>query len=77
MGKKDKKMTEKAGELTNLKTAFHAYSPSVKPLGATQGGGFRVSFDVSEDDWDAIKELNSPRVQQMVLQVLVQADHVK
>lgn len=70
-------MDEKPGELTPLKTHFQAYSPSVKPLGATQGGGFRVSFDVSETDWDAIKELNSPTIQQMVLRVLVQAENVK
>jgi len=59
------------------KFAFTAYSPMVKPLGQAQGGGFRVSFDVSETDWDAIKDLNSPTAQQKIFTVLVQGENIK
>ena len=67
---------EKPGELTN-KVVFTAYSPQVKPLGNAQGGGFRVTLDVSETDWDRIKDLNSPTAQQMLFTVLLQGENIK
>lgn len=42
------------------KVEFIAYNPSLRPLSSTQGGGFTLSVEISENEWPNIKELNNP-----------------
>ena len=44
----------------NVVAKFIAYNPVVKPLSVQSGGGFKLSMDISEDQWEKIKELNNP-----------------
>lgn len=75
--------TKKGGELTDevnappFATYFTGYQPQVKPLGQAQGGGFRVSFSVSDSDWNNISELNNPALQMMLFTVVIKGSHVK
>lgn len=39
---------------------FLAYEPTLKPLSGAQGGGFVVTFQVPESEWDKIKNINDP-----------------
>ena len=77
------KKTKKGGELTDdanappFGTYFTAYQPQVRPLGQAQGGGFKVSFTVSDDDWLRISELNNPALQQMLFTVVIKGYYVK
>lgn len=47
------------------------YSPIVRPLGQSSGGGFRVSFDLSEDSWDSIKDINGQAWQNVQLSIRI------
>ena len=75
--------TKKGGELTQnansppFSTYFVGYQPRLKPLGASQGGGFRVSFNVSESDWNSLRDLNDPKLQQMMFQVVIKGYQIK
>ena len=42
------------------KIQFTAYDPLLRPLPGNQGGGFRLTIDISEDQYDSIKELLNP-----------------
>ena len=81
--KQTEKDTKKGGELTDevnappFGTYFTGYQPQVKPLGQAQGGGFRVSFNVSDSDWNNIAELNNPALQQMLFTVVIKGFTVK
>lgn len=68
-------MTKKTQDLTEPdlmgEAHFIAYNPWVKPLGAGAGGGFRVTLDVSDDAWDAVKDLNGQNWRNMILDVVI------
>jgi hypothetical protein len=52
------------------KTTFSAYSPIVKKQKV--GGGFKVEVEVSEDQYEMIKDLNSPRLDGIILKVTIE-----
>jgi len=39
---------------------FSAYNPVIKVLPDTQGGGYKLELEISESEWENIKEINSP-----------------
>ena len=49
---------------------FKAYNPFLKQLRSDKG--WRVEFDVSQDEYEIIKEL--PKLQETVLKISVQAE---
>ena len=59
------------------KFAFIAYSPKATPLPGSQGGGFKVTMSVSEDQWERIKELNDPTLGQLIFSVALVGQVVK
>lgn len=48
---------------------FEAFEPMLRPLPANQGGGFRLTIDISEDQYDLIKELLNPALKNTSLKV--------
>lgn len=50
-----------------MEIKFQAYNPFIKQLRTDKG--WRVEVDVSEDQYDAIKDL--PKLQDKILQVLI------
>ena len=59
------------------KFAFIAYGPKVTPLPGSQGGGFKVTLDVSEDQWERIKDMNDPALAQLIFSVALVGQVVK
>jgi len=50
---------------------FIAYEPILRPLPATQGGGFRLTLDLSEDQYENIKTLLDPSLRNTSLEVRI------
>ena len=46
---------------------FIAYDPMLKPLSRNTGGGFRFSVEVTEDQYEQIKDLNDPLLKNSTL----------
>jgi len=50
---------------------FNAYDPLLRPLPNTQGGGFRLTVDISEDQYDQIKALINPDLKNTTLTIRI------
>jgi len=48
-----------------FQTSFTAYQPKLKPLSSAQGGGYKIELSISENEWDAVKDINNPKLQSM------------
>jgi hypothetical protein len=48
--------------MNKFSTVFLAYHPQLKPQGGFQGGGFQLTLDIPETEWQQIKELNDPQL---------------
>jgi len=55
---------------------FTAYDPLLRPLPVTQGGGFRLTIDISEDQYDSIKELLNPDLKNTTLKIKITPEMV-
>lgn len=60
-----------------MKTKFYCYEPQVKPLSSAQGGGFVVTLQVPENQWDSLKELNHPANKQLEFVVILKGKKIK
>ena len=60
-----------------FQTSFTAYQPKLKPLGGNQGGGYRLEMTLSESEWDAVKDINNPKLQSMHFTVAIVGQTVK
>lgn len=45
-----------------FKTEFLAYFPELKPNSRNQGGGFQLTWDIPEVEYEKIKELLDPNL---------------
>ena len=52
------------------KITFSAYSPIVKKQRV--GGGFKVEVEVSEDQYENIKDLNNPKLDGVILKITIE-----
>lgn len=48
---------------------FQAYDLRLLPLPDSQGGGFRLTMDISEDQYEEIKDINDPKLKGQVMVV--------
>lgn len=55
----------------NEEIVFTAYEALLRPLPATQGGGFRMTVDISEDQYDQVKGLLDPTLKQTLLTIRI------
>jgi len=46
---------------------FVAYEPMLRPLGKSTGGGFRLTLEIPESEYQQIKDLNDPSLQNTTL----------
>jgi len=62
--------------LTDIKDeiSFVAYAPLLRPLPGNQGGGFRLTIDISEDQYDSIKELLNPDLKNNLLNIKITSE---
>lgn len=57
--------------MTKYTAEFKGYSPTLKPLGANQGGGFVVSFEVPESEWKNVKDINDPSLNELEFDITI------
>jgi hypothetical protein len=60
-------------ETNGKEIKFIAYEPMLRPLPSTQGGGFRLSLDISEDQFESIKTLFNPNLKSSPLEVTIKS----
>lgn len=58
-------------EINTRTISVIAYSPLVRPLGQSSGGGFRLSLDMSDTEWQAVKDINGAEWQNVPLTVII------
>jgi hypothetical protein len=61
----------------DFECVFVAYQPILKPQGGNKGGGYKLELTLSESEWDAVKDINNPVLQGMVLTVGIVGKMVK
>lgn len=54
---------------------FIAFEPMLRPLPVTQGGGFRLTLDISEDQYENIKVLFNPIFKNDSLHVKIETEN--
>ena len=50
---------------------FIAFEPMLRQLPSNQGGGFRLTVDVSEDQYELIKDLFDPNLKNTPLEIQI------
>ena len=50
---------------------FNAYEALLRPLGGSQGGGFKLTLDISEDEYDSVKKLLNPELKNTLLKIRI------
>jgi hypothetical protein len=58
-------------------TKFTAFSPKLRQMGANQGGGYKLELELSESEWDAVRDINDPALQKYHFTVILAGEPVK
>lgn len=56
------------------KIKFTAYDIRLIPLPVTQGGGFRLTMEVPEDQYEQVKDMNDPQLKNTPLEIEIKID---
>lgn len=59
-----------------MKATFKAYQPQLKQMSFSQGGGFSLTLEIPESEYENVKELLDPALKEQELTVRLKAKRI-